>query len=538
MKYCRYEPRNYRTIMETYSVGSLSAKVVDYWGYDAQQTASFFRGARIAIPQADCLEKASAILKEAAARKQKAFVYGDYDCDGICATAIMVKLLQKLGISCGYYIPNRFNEGYGLNLERVRQAREKGYELLITVDNGVSAFEAVDWARKNGMTVLISDHHELSAPINADCLVHPSLLTEEFRWLCGAGVAYVLMEYLGLADEKMKICAMVATIGDVMELRDYNVQLVREGLKALAGHRYRNMEALLEGSEMIDENAVSFRIVPKINAVGRLADRANPNQLVRYFLAEDEKVIDDFAAQLSELNNTRKQMSLAQYETVRKKLDLSHDFLMVRDESLHEGLIGLMASRLCDETGRSCLIFTESNGLLKGSGRGNETTDLFDLLKDYAPYTMNFGGHKGACGITIRPEQYDELREYIARRYVSEAVEKEEYYIEITEGDLTKDNLEELFSHKPFGQGRKLPLFLIRTDDSWEYRSLKNDNQLKWSKRLQQTRFDIVSFRNNKGYREYLDRDTEALGNLEINVFRGVKSYQLLALQLEIARLK
>ena len=320
MQYKVIDTGNYRQIMEKYHVGSLLAKIVSSFNYTEEDLVSFFMPKEYGVYHHETFDRIKEILEQARQQDRKVFVFGDYDCDGICATALMVKCLDKLGIKNGYYIPNRFTEGYGLNLNRVMQAHEKGYDILVTVDNGVSAHEALNYARDVGMTVIVTDHHVISEEVECDVLSHPELFETDYSYLCGTGVVYVLAQYLGLSDDWMKELAMIATIGDVMELKGFNVQLVREGLKLLNEHAVRNIGIL--GADIrfpCDETDVAFKIVPALNSIGRLADRANPNQAVRFLLTEDVREMQYLAQQIRDLNEQRKSMTTAQYELVRNR---------------------------------------------------------------------------------------------------------------------------------------------------------------------------------------------------------------------------
>ena len=218
MKYRKIDTDRYTELMSRYHIGSLLAKVVSTYDYSEEELDSFFHAVNYQTYYHESLRQIAELLSEVRSENRRVFIYGDYDCDGICATSILVHCLNKLSIANGYYIPNRFTEGYGLNIERVKQARTKGYDVLITVDNGVSAHEALIWAKENGMTVVVTDHHLISETVECDILCHPSLFAKDYSYLCGAGVVYLLADYMGLTDNVIRVLAMLATIGDVMEV--------------------------------------------------------------------------------------------------------------------------------------------------------------------------------------------------------------------------------------------------------------------------------------------------------------------------------
>lgn len=524
MEYTCLDTSSYEDIMKRYHAGSLLARIVSTMGYSQDDLDSFFHAPFYERLQNDSLASMAAFLKNVKDTGEKAFVYGDYDCDGICATAIMVTVLERLGITNGYYIPNRFTEGYGLNLARVQQAHEKGYRVIITVDNGVSAHEALSWAREHGMKVAVTDHHLMEGDVECDVLCHPSLLPHDYQYMCGAGMAYLIADYLGLTDDRLTVLAMIATIGDVMELKGYNVQLVRQGLQLLNGSSSLNIEKLGQYSLPVDETEIAFNVVPKINSVGRMADEANPNQVVRFLLSDSRSEITALAQQIVDLNVRRRELTRQQYLLVEEKLG-DEAFPVIYVEGLHEGVIGSMASRLTEEVHKPCLIFTGSGDLLKGSGRSIDGLNIMSVLEGFRDRTEALGGHAQACGISIKPERLEELKEYLKENYDTRPETKG--VLDVPLSELTRDNLEEVFRYRPYGQGRKIPLLRIRMPNIYEYRQLKNDHQLKWTL---DSDLSVLSFSNNDGYQYYCDADMlEFVGSLRENRFRGSVSYTLYA---------
>lgn len=462
MQYKVIDTGNYRQIMDKYHVGSLLAKIVSSFNYTEEELVSFFVPEKYGTYCHESFERIKEIMQEAKEKGLKVFVFGDYDCDGICATALMVRLLEMLGIENGYYIPNRFTEGYGLNVTRVMQASQKGYDVLITVDNGVSAYEALNYAGNAGMKVIVTDHHVISEEVNCDILCHPQLFADDYRYMCGTGVIYLLADYLGLADAWMKELAMIATIGDVMELKGFNVQLVREGLKLFNEHAVKCIDVM--GGSLkypCDETDMAFRIVPALNSIGRLADRANPNQAVRFLLTDDIREIQVLAQQIRNLNEQRKAMTSAQYELVRSLYKESEDFAVICDESLHEGITGILAGKLCDEMKKPCIVFTQSGELLKGSGRSIPSVDIFKTVSGFADRCVALGGHPQACGITIEKSRYDEFISYLKDNYHGSEYVPVKECIELNYQDLTRENIDEVFRYSPYGQGRKIPVLRL-----------------------------------------------------------------------------
>ena len=523
MKYRVMNTGDYREIMNQYHTGSLLAKVVSSFNYSPSELASFFNEKQYGTYYHESLQAINEILLKARENRQKVFIYGDYDCDGICATAIMVKLLNKLGIENGYYIPNRARENYGLNCERVQQAHDRGYDIVMTVDNGVSAHEALRLAKQLGMVRIVTDHHVITAAPDCEVLCHPSLFDEDHSYLCGAGVAYLIADYMGEVDDSIRVLAMLATISDVMELKFFNVFLVKQGLQAVNDHRYPNIDIL--GYDMkfpVTEREISFNIAPKVNTTGRLFDMCNRNNTVRYFLSDDVNEMRILARQINELNNKRKDLVSRQYRMIKNDCDFSQPFIIYCNEDLHEGLIGLIANKILHETNKPTVILTASGDLLKGSGRSKSELNLMELLSGYN-YYETFGGHAKAFGISLKKDNLEEFRKYINENYVPE--ETAEDCVEVRSSDFTRENLEELFRYAPFGQGRRLPVFRVLLDDYRELRSLSTPDKLKWNV---SSCFSIMKLGDDRGYGYYRGRkDLRFYGTLSSGVFNHMITYTL-----------
>ncbi len=524
MIYIKTDTSDYQKLMETYSINSLLAKVLSAMKYEPQDIASFFHPLEQFDIDEKVFEPIKKCLETVKMENKKVFIFGDYDCDGICGTTIVKKILDKMGIENGFYIPNRLEEGYGLSLEKLQMAYEKGYEVLITVDNGVSSPEALKFAKEKEMISIVTDHHVIIQEVDCDYLLHPTLLSADYKYLCGSGIVYLLACYLALADYSTAVLAMIATIADVMELKGANVKIVKDGLTYLNQGQYKNVLLLDKFYLPINEDNVAFKIVPKINAVGRMADIANVNNVVRFLLSEDNREINSLAAQIIKVNNARLQLTRQQNELVKKEIDANENFNLIYLPELHEGLLGLIATRIADKTKKVTFIMTDSLSQIKGSGRSNGEVDILGMLEDFRDSTIALGGHKQACGITIEKDMLYSFKEYLKEKLDHHKNEVVEEYIVVDTKDLTAQNIEELFYYRPFGQGRRLPLLKVTIDNIADYISLRNEYQLKWKCRD----LEFISF-DNKGYEHYKNRDRlKVYGYLQENSFNGRVSYQIM----------
>jgi single-stranded-DNA-specific exonuclease len=349
-------------------------------------------------------------------------VHGDFDVDGVCATALMVSTLRQLGADCDWLIPDRMTDGYGLTVGNVRRLAERGTSLLLTVDCGITSVEEVALARELGMDVIVTDHHQPSDHL-PDCpILHPEVSGYPFPSLCGTAVAWKLACALREgADADLDLVAL-ATVADLVPLVGENRCLVRRGLAELRRAQRPGVRALLEASkcdpERLDEGDLGFRLAPRINAAGRLY-RADAG--VELFLTEDEKRAEAIAAELSRANAERRATERevdAAAEAARRELPehlLEAPALVVAGQDWHPGVVGIVASRLVERHHRPVVVISlDEEGGGRGSGRSIPGFDLLAALDACSEHLEGFGGHRAAAGLTIRAENVEAFQEAFA----------------------------------------------------------------------------------------------------------------------------
>ena len=472
------------------------------------------------INEAKCLIEAKKRILIAKENNEKVLIVGDYDCDGIMSTTIMKSLIDKLNIESGYYIPNRFKDGYGLNTDIVSLAKTKGYSLIITVDNGVKAYDALSYAKEVGIDVLVTDHHLMGElPIN-NIVVHPCYMSDFFNSLCGAGVALEIYRMFFNSD-RLIVLAAIATVADMVELWGYNRLLVKKGIKLLKQNDYPTIK-LLASKEINNETDLSFDLIPKINSVGRLKEY-NANNLVKYFMLEDkynDYEIKKVALKIIEANLLRKDL-VTRMNELASNMVKDEDFIICYSDEFNEGLCGLVANKLSLEYKKPALVLALTNGVYKGSARGVEGFDLHDFLNKYNEYYKNFGGHKGACGLTIEPSKLIKFLEEVRSSKINiEKVPK--LVIKTTFDQLTIDNINKLDVLRPFGAGLNLPLFyledfivskytLIKDKyPKWYFKSIKDIEAISFEKRNDIANPNFITF------------------NTEISTYRNQRKLNLL----------
>ena len=437
--------------------------------------------------------EAVAVLIKKLREEKRIRIIGDYDIDGVCASYLLLTGLRRaereLGKRTGpagsnridYEIPDRVRDGYGINEAIIRQAAADGVDTLVTCDNGIAAAKEISLAKELGMTVVVTDHHEV--PVGeerqvlppADVVVDPKQEGETypFREICGAVVAYKLVEKLyeasGVPREEWRELlefAAIATVGDVMRLQDENRILVKYGLKQMARTRNLGLRKLVEktGLDITDLSAyhIGFVIGPCLNAGGRLQ---TAKAALRLFLSEDEAEAERLAEELKELNDIRKDMTkkgedeaIAQVETQY----MEDKVLVVFLPDCHESLAGIIAGRVREHFHKPSIVLTRSGDMVKGSGRSIEPYHMFRELTKVRELLPKFGGHPMAAGLSIKEEDVPEFR----RRLNENAVLTEEDFIPRVWIDVpmpleyvTEGLVEELKRLEPFGQGNEKPLF-------------------------------------------------------------------------------
>ncbi len=529
MKIKRMEVREQaRRIAREYAVSELCAQVLACRCQNEDQIRQALSTDLTLEPcRSDALRQALQRLEQARDKGERILIAGDYDADGLCATAILKEALELAGMDCGYYIPHRLNEGYGLSAATVTLAAQKGYRLIITVDNGVAAHPALLRAKKLGIDVIVTDHHTIQQQPDCLVLLHPQTLGEPWQHCCGAAVALQLALALNGPRKRPIMLAALATIADMMPLWQQNRPLVRLGLKYLNQRQYAAVEALSDRRiEHWTEKEIAFQIVPKLNAIGRLADLCNANQIVRYLLLNDPVQIEAVSRQIRQINQKRRQMSERMTKTALEQIDPQDAFHFVADSSFHEGIVGLVAGRILNQTRHPTLVLAPSQHGWKGSARSLPGVDLQALFDGLQDCFLQFGGHAQAAGIEVRPDQLQPLRQALLQRIRQQPLPPQEAVLEVlpVEGSqITLEALHQLDQLAPFGQQFDPVLFEVRGLTVLDYTRMK-ETYPKWQTTNGTELIEAISF-----HRELDCPHPEAwIGSLTINRFRGQEKCSIL----------
>jgi len=477
--------------------------------------------------------------------QQKIIIYGDYDVDGICSIVILKECIEMLGGKADYYVPDRFEEGYGINIPAIKSLAERQYDLLISVDCGITSVEEAHYAARAGMDVIITDHHTPGEELPpAVAVVNPKLgSNEDNLYLCGAGITYYLVLALqqkitgGKNHNKWLELAALATVADIVPLMGDNHILVRYGLQHLARTERPGLKALLKVSGLenkeITAGQVGFMIAPRLNAAGRL-DSARKS--IELLLTKEEHTAEGLAIYMNMANNERRQIEEHFFEQALAQImadDRQQDQVIIAaGEHWHEGVIGIVASRLCEKFYRPVFVISWDGDTGKGSGRSIRGFDLYTALDHCKDHLVKFGGHQMAAGVTIARKQYEAfvaaINDYSRRNLAAEVFHKTcrtDGEIDLTE--ITVNLMKELKALEPYGEGNPQPLFIMRNMPIQSLRAVGSQKE-HISFDFSPSDLQGIAFRKpqyiNLPYRECWH---DVVGEINENEYRGKKSLQI-----------
>lgn len=531
MEYKIIKPQVNENIINMFHMNSLLAKVVSFHDYDQQTIQNLFNP-RLIYHDFSLFEEADMTLDrihEAIDNQEKICIYGDYDCDGILATTILVQAFREMGVQVGYHIPHRITDGYGLNVERVKQIAQKGYTLIITVDNGVKAFEAVDCANELGVDVIVTDHHQFDQDLPDACtFIHTKLSPDyPFKEISGGFVAYKLASaLLGRHDKYLYCLAAVTTISDMMPLLDENRSLVKRALQFMKEEKYPAFELLLGDQKNYTTTTLGFTIAPKINSFGRLPELCSPNVLVKYFLKDaPQDLMMKVATMATQINHQRQVMTNEQYALAHSAMNDS--FLYWASEDVHEGLVGLIAGKYTRQHERPSFVmhYDKALGIYKGSARSVEGFSLHEFFNAHRDQFVTYGGHALAGGFCIDEAHYDSVYQCLQEDLKHVDLHASTSVILIDQNDISVKNIESLALLEPFGMANEEPLYLIENAPVSQLYLLSGGKHLKIEIVFPNVKLSALYFQEGKLYDTLKDKKTlNIIGTLGINEFRNQKN--------------
>ncbi|WHA10411.1 single-stranded-DNA-specific exonuclease RecJ [Enterococcus montenegrensis] len=536
-------PKEFVQICEKYNLNTTLAKLL--WQREIKtenQLTAFLQ------PQIDQLHDPFALfemdkvverIQTAIMNGERILVYGDYDADGITSTTIMTEALELLGADVSFYLPNRFKDGYGPNLEVYQEKIAAGIQLIITVDNGVSGHEAINYANGQGVDVIVTDHHELPKELPAAFgIIHPRHPAGSYPFgeLAGVGVAFkVACALLEEVPAEFLDLVAIGTVADMVSLTDENRVLVTYGLKALQQTQRLGLQALLKISGVeeskLDEQSIGFALAPRLNAIGRLSD---PNEAVDLLKTFDEQKAISLAKDLDEINQKRK--SLVE-EITKEALALinSQDAIhIVAQSGWHEGVLGIVAGRILKETGKPAIVLTiKEDGIAKGSGRSIASLNMFAMLDEMRELFTSFGGHHAAVGVSVPVAALDQFKENVAA-YAAGHKEQLVGNTLAIDGilniaDATIPLIKELKQLAPFGMDNPQPYFMLQHIFARDLKTIGADNNhLKFNATDgENTQLTTIGFGFGNQLTSIENNELSIVGQLQLNEWNGRQSPQL-----------
>lgn len=492
------------------------------------------------------MEKAVKRILQAIEKQEKVTIYGDYDVDGITSITVLKSFLQDRGLEVKTYIPNRLEEGYGLNKEAIEKIAQNGCQLMITVDCGISANEEIAYANTLGIETIVTDHHEPGSELPKALAIIDNKRKDSkypFRELAGVGVVFKVTQAIGITlklkeEEYLKYLDIVCvgTISDIVPLVNENRVIAKLGLMLIRQTRNIGLRSILHSSgySKLDSNTISFGIAPRINACGRMGKAEEALELL---LSKNYNKVSELTQKLNDHNRVRQETEKNIFENAIKQIEeeqlQNNNAIIVGGENWHHGVIGIVSSKITEMYFKpSILLSFEEDGIGKGSGRSIPGFDLHEALNQCSDTIEKFGGHSMAVGITIKKDNFLKFREEfekIAKQaHIDEIMPVIQVDSRIDVKDIDKSMVESLKRLEPFGEGNRMPVFVFKNLKVDSIRALSEGKHLKVTLKDNNTIISGIGFNLGQLAEEYRIGDKiDVVGVLEINSFNGVDSLQI-----------
>ena len=491
------------------------------------------------------MEIAVSRIIKAIENEEKTIIYGDYDVDGITSVTVLKSFLEERGLEVAEYIPNRLNEGYGLNNNAVEKIASQGYTLMITVDCGISAVEEVRYANELGIETIITDHHEPGNELPAALAVVDEKRKDNnypFRNLAGVGVVFKLSQAIGMRldlEEKEYLkyldIVCIGTISDIVPLVDENRVIVKLGLKLVEQTKNLGLRSILKsaGYSKIDSTTISFGVAPRINASGRMGHQEDALKL---FLSKEIDEVNELTQKLNDYNRIRQETEKNIYAEVISKIEKDNlsekNTIVVMGKNWHHGVIGIVSSKITEMYFKPSILLCEEDDCGKGSGRSIPGFDLYEALTECKEFIDRFGGHSMAIGINIKKENFEnfknKLEEIATQKHIEDIVPILKIDAQVSLDEISKDMVDSLKELEPFGEENKTPLFVFKNLKIDSIRALSEGKHLKLTLKDSKNIVNAIGFNLGELTNEYkIDDRVDVVGNLEINSFNGMENIQI-----------
>ena len=500
------------------------------------------------------MDKAVERIEQAVEKQEQITIYGDYDADGITSTSLMYETLLSIGANVNYYVPNRFTDGYGPNMDAYQRLIDNGTQLFITVDNGVSGKNVIDKVMEAGVDVVITDHHELPADLpNAVAIVHPRYPGSNYPFpdLSGVGVAFKVAWALTgeFPVEELDLVA-IGEIADVVNVTDENHALISYGIQQLRQGMRPGLAALMKLADIkannLTDQDIGFGIAPRLNALGRIADA---NDGVKLLTSLDENESQKLAKEVDQANKERQNLVADIMKEAEEQANSSANqqkkTLLIVGKGWHQGVLGIVASRIMNETGKPTIVAsTDQNNptLIKGSGRSVDSFNLFNALEAHRELFTTFGGHPAACGLSfdqknIVPLQIALEEEAVKQKFDPTVKQPLPIAMKLVPADVTQQLYNDIQRVAPFGPGNMEPVFELNNVKVVDVKTMGQEHQhLKFSIVSDKKNLTVVAF-GQGNLATLLSAPTGQINlavKVSLNEWRGKKSVQLMLEDLQI----
>lgn len=555
-------------ICKQLNVKPFLAKILVAKGFDTPEAATSYLTGSINDLADPFLLKDMAVaverIKRAVSEGEKILIYGDYDVDGITSVAALWRYLTFKGANVVTYIPERINEGYGLNVAAIEKFASEGVNLIITVDSGITAHEEIDFANSIGIDVVITDHHECREELpNAAAVVNPHRNDSDypFKELAGVGVVFRLICALENNKNLANLCAKysdivaLGTVADVMPIIGENRIIVKQGLSSLVNTKNKGLCALISQTfserrmaqrKNLTASSIGFGLAPRINAAGRIGD---VNKALQLLITEDKAEAEEIAIYLCSVNRQRQYIENQIFEQAVSQIESTHDFdndkiIVLFSESWHIGVIGIVASKITERYKLPSILISIDGDVGKGSGRSVKGFNINEAICACKDLLIKYGGHELAAGLTIDKNNVDAFRKAI-NEYAKNSFDFDSVYnnidadFEIDVKDITVEHGKEIASLEPFGLRNPLPLFCIKNVTIKEIFSIGEGKHLKLT--IEKDSFTAVAlyFGIPKEQFPFSEGDVaDFMCNIDMNDFRGTLSVQVVVKDVRMTELE
>ena len=545
-EYCNVNDAEVKEIMTKYNVSELVATVISNKNLTSSVDV-FLNPTRndfydpFLMPD---MEIAVDRIIKAIENKEKVIIYGDYDVDGITSITVLKSFLKDRGLDVGSYIPNRLDEGYGLNKTAIENIVSQGYTLMITVDCGISCIDEIDYANSLGIETIVTDHHEPAETLpNALAVVDAKRKDNKYPYnqLAGVGVCFKVAQAISKKynlDEKEYLkyldLVCVGTISDIVPLVDENRVISKLGLKLVAVTKNIGLRALIEsiGAKNVDSSLISFGIAPRINACGRLGYE---QEALKLFFTENIVEAQEIAKKLNKYNAERQQKEVKIYNESIEMIEngeKNNACIILGHKDWHHGVIGIVSSKVTEMYYKPSILIGFEDGEGKGSGRSIHGFDLHEALGKCQNHIDRFGGHSMAIGISVKESEFDafkkDVEQYVRDAHIENLVPIIKIDKEINDNDIKIETVNELKKLEPFGEANKMPIFIYKNLKIDSIRALSEGKHIKLTLRDKNVIVDAIGFNMGNLADDYLLGDrVDVVGSLEINKFNGRESVQI-----------